>query len=90
MASRVVDRDFDAKKADYKGLKNSWKWEWLEKKVGDELISEFIRKINSKGLAFCERCQDINYATLEAFFHYRSSCPILNFEYKVSKSESPF
>jgi hypothetical protein len=61
LASRVVDRDFDAKKADYKGLKNSWKWEWLEKKVGDELISEFIRKINSKGLAFCERCQDINY-----------------------------
>ena len=38
-------------------------WEWLEKKVGDELISEFIRKINSKGLAFCELCQDINYAT---------------------------
>jgi hypothetical protein len=59
-----------------------------EKKVGDELISEFIRKINSKGLAFCERCQDINYATLEAIFHYRSSCPILNFEYKVSKSEA--
>jgi len=32
--------------------------------VGDELISEFIRKINSKGLAFCELCQkDIHYAT---------------------------
>jgi hypothetical protein len=39
-----------------------------------------LRKINSKGLAFCERCQDIDYATLEAIFHYRSSCPILNFE----------
>ena len=33
----VVDRDFNTKTLD-KGIKNVWKWEWLEKKVGEELI----------------------------------------------------
>ena len=63
MASRIVDREFDAKKADH-GLKNQWKWEWLEKKVKGELVSQHIRKINSRGVAFCNVCQkDINYST---------------------------
>ena len=42
MASRIIDRDYcDTKKLD-KGLKNIWKWEWLEKKVDEELVGRFI------------------------------------------------
>ncbi|XP_053390209.1 prion-like-(Q/N-rich) domain-bearing protein 25 [Mercenaria mercenaria] len=42
MASRIVDRDFDTKSLD-KGLRNGWKWEWLEKKVDGELIGQLGR-----------------------------------------------
>ena len=39
MSSRVVvDGDFNTKTLD-KALKNVWKWEWLEKKVWEELIA---------------------------------------------------
>jgi macrodomain Ter protein organizer (MatP/YcbG family) len=63
MSSRVVvDRDFNTKTLD-KGLKSVWKWEWLEKKVREELIDRFIRKIKIRGHAYCELCnKNINYA----------------------------
>jgi hypothetical protein len=49
MSSRVVvDHDFNTKTLD-KGLKNVWKWEWLGKKDGEELIGRFIRPIQDKG-----------------------------------------
>jgi len=51
----VVDRNFNSKTLD-KGLKNVWKWEWLEKKVGEELIGRFIRKIKTRGHAYYELC----------------------------------
>lgn len=43
MTSSVIDREFDTQSLD-KGLKNVWKWERLERKVGDELIERFICK----------------------------------------------
>jgi hypothetical protein len=53
MYSRVVvDHGFDTKTLD-KGLKSVWKWEWLEKKVGEELIGRFIRKIKTRVNAYC-------------------------------------
>lgn len=56
----LVDQEVDTKFLE-KGLKNIWKWEWLERKVNDELIGRFIRKINFKVLAYCGPCQkDIN------------------------------
>jgi hypothetical protein len=63
MSSRVVvDGDFNTKTLD-KALKNVWKWEWLEKKVWEELIGRFIRKIKTRGHAYCELCnKNINYA----------------------------
>jgi hypothetical protein len=63
MSSRVVvDGDFNTKTLD-KALKNVWKWEWLEKKVWKELIGRFIRKIKTRGHAYCELCnKNINYA----------------------------
>jgi len=76
MASRIVDRDCDTRKVD-KGLKNPWKWEWLERKVGDELICRFIWKLSSRGLAFCELCsKEVNYARRgwKAFHHLNSIC----------------
>lgn len=63
MASRIVDRDCDTRKVD-KGLKNPWKWEWLERKVGDQLIGRFIRKLSSRGLAFWELfSKEVNYVS---------------------------
>ena len=56
MSSRVVIyRDFNTKTLP-KGLKNVWKWEWLEKKVGEELIGRCIPKIKTRGHAYCELC----------------------------------
>lgn len=56
MASNVVERDFDTKLLD-KGLKNVWKWEWLERKVDKELVGRFIRKINVREVAHCNLCR---------------------------------
>jgi hypothetical protein len=51
----VVDRDFDTKILDD---------DWRRKKVGEELIGRFIRKIKTRGHAYCELCnKDINYAS---------------------------
>lgn len=65
MAGKVVieiDVDNINIKVIDKGLKNVWKWEWLEWKVEDEPVRRFIRKINVRGLARCELCsKDINY-----------------------------
>ena len=48
MATKVVRREADVNtKVLDKGLKNIWKWEWLEKKVNDEPVRRFIRKLSS-------------------------------------------
>jgi hypothetical protein len=41
MASRIIDRDFDTKSID-KGLKNVWKWEWLERKVEGDFVGNLL------------------------------------------------
>jgi hypothetical protein len=62
MASRVVlQRDSSKLEVD-KGIKNCWKWEWLERLVDGKPVGQFIRKIDSRGVARCQLCQkDINY-----------------------------
>ena len=47
-SSVVVDRDFNTKTLD-KGLKNVWKWEWLGKKVGEELIGRIYTTNSRQG-----------------------------------------
>lgn len=45
------------------GVKNPWKWTWLEKKMYDVPLSEVIRKLDGKGLAYCIICRkEINYS----------------------------
>ena len=61
--AKVVQRgDGNVKEID-NGLRNIWKWEWLEKRVGGEMISKYIRKLNIKGVALCDLCnKHISYA----------------------------
>ena len=44
------------------GVKNRWKWKWLQVKVGESYLSDCIRKIDWSGHALCiySNCQ-INY-----------------------------
>jgi hypothetical protein len=42
------------------GIKNKFKWSWLEEKdVHGEYISTYVRKLNDGGCAFCIWCKDI-------------------------------
>ena len=34
-------------------VKNQWKWEWLQVKVGESYSSDCIRKIDRPGYALC-------------------------------------
>ncbi|KAJ8287290.1 hypothetical protein GJAV_G00049850 [Gymnothorax javanicus] len=64
MAARpsFVDRSSDVKLID-KGVKNVWRWEWVERSVEGELVGKHIRKIKAPGLALCELCmKEINYS----------------------------
>ena len=41
----------------YLACKNKWNWSWLEEKdVNGDFISDYIRKIDASGLAFCIYC----------------------------------
>lgn len=63
MANRVVDREEDVKAID-NGVKNAWRWCWLEKMVEGDYVRHFIRKIRAPGLARCELCsKDISYGS---------------------------
>ena len=45
-----------------KGIKNAWKWDWLEKDVDGVSLAENIRKLDRPGMAYCTVCQrEINY-----------------------------
>ena len=60
MASRVVlQRDFSKLEID-KGIENCWKWEWLEQS-NKQPVGQFIRKIDSREVARCQLCQNINW-----------------------------
>ena len=45
------------------GIKNKWNWKWTEEKdCHGVFLSDYMRKINKKGIAFCNLCQcKINY-----------------------------
>ena len=62
-SSRVVERD-SCKNLDVdKGVKNGWRWDWLEKSVDGHRVGEFTRKLEEKGIARCLACnKDINYS----------------------------
>ena len=46
------------------GVKNRWKWEWLQVKVGESYLSDCIRKTDRSGYALCIYCNcQINYGT---------------------------
>ena len=46
------------------GVKNQWKWEWLQVKVGKSYLSDCIRKIDQPGYALCIYCNcQITYGT---------------------------
>ncbi|GBM81714.1 hypothetical protein AVEN_92835-1 [Araneus ventricosus] len=38
------------------GLKNPWRWDWLEKSVNGVYVREVIRKLRSCGVAYCLVC----------------------------------
>lgn len=38
------------------GLKNPWRWNWLEKNVNGVYVREVIRKLRSCGVAYCLVC----------------------------------
>lgn len=40
-----------------KGLKNVWRWEWLDRQVDEVYLRECIRKIKSPGTAYCIVCR---------------------------------
>ncbi|GBL64368.1 hypothetical protein AVEN_142835-1 [Araneus ventricosus] len=47
-----------------RGIKNQWRWEWLEKKVDDIHLRESIRKLKAAGMAYCLTCQrELMYAS---------------------------
>ncbi|CAC5387834.1 unnamed protein product [Mytilus coruscus] len=64
MARRIVERGSSLNPQEIdSGVKNSWKWEWLEKEVAGELVGLHIRKIAEKGKAYCQLCKkDLMYS----------------------------
>lgn len=63
----IVNRsdEFDVRSIDIsKGLKNPWRWDWLEKNVNGVYVREVIRKLRSCGKAYCLICaQELLYGS---------------------------
>lgn len=56
--SNVNARNIDIKN----GIKNPWRWEWLERKVLGTYLQEYIRKLAAPGVAYCTVCtQELYY-----------------------------
>lgn len=59
----VIERDDNNAVDVDKGMKNGWKWEWLERSVEGTQLGQFMRKLNVPGVALCSICQsEINYS----------------------------
>jgi len=74
MDSRIVDSGSDIKTI-YKGIKNAWKWQWLEKCVEGDMISKHIRKLNVAGIVRCIlSAKDISYriGAFKSIHHHTS------------------
>ena len=54
----IVDRSADLKTIE-EGVKNKFRWTWLEEKdcLGD-FLSDYVRKTDQAGIAFCIICND--------------------------------
>lgn len=67
--SDIVERTNCDVKAIDSGLKNKWRWEWLEVPVDKEKpelgkLGDFVKKIRKPGLAWCQPCdKEIKYAS---------------------------
>ena len=59
-----VDRTADNDTVE-KGVKNRWKWKWLEEKDANGIfLSDYIRKIKKPGFARCTICMcELKYAS---------------------------
>ena len=45
-------------------VKNAWRWQWLEEKVGDTYLRDVFRKIEKPGFAYCVLCcKEISYGS---------------------------
>lgn len=56
-----VEWKSDVTKID-KGVKNPWRWAWLEKIIDKTQLSTVIEKVNKPGFALCKICRkEINY-----------------------------
>ena len=64
MAARFAERGKDNVKEIDAGVKNVFKWEWMEFEVDGQMLGQFIRKLFAAGKAHCTLCQkEINYAS---------------------------
>ena len=62
MAARKIVQRGD--KFDDTGVKNRWRWEWLEYKMNGENLRRYVRKLEPPGMAFCALCQkELNYSS---------------------------
>lgn len=53
----IISREsVDDIKALEEGVKNHWRWEWLEKNVNGIFLRETIRKLKGAGMAYCTLC----------------------------------
>lgn len=54
---KVLERTDDLQKIE-DGVKNKWKWIWCEERDGNgDFYSEYLRKIDKPGKAYCNWCQ---------------------------------
>ena len=54
MAWRKVSREVGSLKGIEEGVKNSFRWVWLEEKYQNgQFLSEYIRKVNIPGKVLC-------------------------------------
>jgi hypothetical protein len=54
----VLSRSANIKEVD-RGVKNEFNWKWLEETdENGDFLSDYVRKINQPGRAFCTWCND--------------------------------
>ncbi|XP_041465527.1 uncharacterized protein LOC121416126 isoform X2 [Lytechinus variegatus] len=62
--SEIIEREEGCVRDLEEGVKNKWRWSWLEiKDENGDYLSEYIRKIRQSGKAICMWCngKQINY-----------------------------
>ena len=61
----MVQRDLYSKVSENVAVKNKFRWDWLDQKVGDVRVGDVIRKIESDGFVKCSCCSGkmVNYGS---------------------------